>query len=985
MITTSPSHLNSEAGSPDQTTFSPTNRQNCGILKAPVVADLHTEISSLKSARQTDAFILSLREREIEELKNLLHAKVVNASTEVSGAPYQLLNGKHGLLSSNNDSNDTLVFPESRECRDLEPLLHNVTKLCDSPQLPTQPSKASGTTDGRLLSSLPFQLSESSELVGPGGVEMKRSGGLRLTADSTYDDQYHGSAVDGPAFVSTTEPTFTDNDLQSFRSLSIHTRGFGAAQTDLLGPDPASRSNDNLHRSLETSSIQGFRGDDSPLFHASNLVLRDPSPLGRIGSTTRCSSTSELPSTANASNIWSQYPSSYTLSSSLKNSGSMKDFGQAEMYRQASLNQRGSRGDYPQEDPRSMNRAFADQDPNSRFKGSKFHLDPTSPAYVPSQFRSQNRGNSVTRNNGRETEKGVWDSYPTSRQLSQNAYPEFDEAVGESNFYQISDSDVSPPLTRPYSAHDSGFNQSQMLQNSYIPGGMLIGDTQDYEDFGAYNQDFNEFGDSVHYQVLVEKIIQTNDQPASLHLQQNIKHLSGLIQNPLSDAAVVATAIRSRNLLMDAVRPQALSLMRNRFGNFLMQRCLEFGTREQVKGLVLLMGGHMYPLSCDRFGCHVVQKALDVCEDDVKLSIVTELFRAIPETITHRFACHVWQRVFETKWGTTLSPPTPIALEQFPLTANMVDSTSPAQVQITFSNRSKIVQRVDAALKGQWHLVANDENGSLVVQEIVKEVLVYAADIAKGQWGNWVIQHLLDHGTPADKSHIFKVVARNVTAFVEKVLKSCQRRELFDIVDVVISPVMRETGCPGILEMMNNQYANYVVQHILTLSDPAQRDTCVRLIAPHLPVLRGSKYGQRVAAIVEKHIRTCQQRFGTIINVPNNNIINNLNHFSRSGSNSSTFNSRFSATPSNPLFNNAYNPFEGAPLNNQSMYLQNAQINHTSQHMYGTSPTFRESSLLNQMMPPQPGTANTNEGSNFYAQLHQQHQNSMSDSQFGGW
>ena len=209
--------------------------------------------------------------------------------------------------------------------------------------------------------------------------------------------------------------------------------------------------------------------------------------------------------------------------------------------------------------------------------------------------------------------------------------------------------------------------------------------------------------------------------------------------------------------------------------------------------------------------------------------------------------------------------------------------------------------------------------------------------------------------------------------------------------------------------MMNNQYANYVVQHILTLSDPAQRDTCVRLIAPHLPVLRGSKYGQRVAAIVEKHIRTCQQRFGTIINVPNNNIINNLNHFSRSGSNSSTFNSSglgadderylnqptfgntgplfggFSATPTNPLFNNAYNPFEGAPLNNQSMYLQNAQMNHTSQHMYGTSPTFRESSLLNQMMPPQPGTANTNEGSNFHAQLHQQHQNSMSDSQFGGW
>ncbi|KAJ3114617.1 hypothetical protein HDU96_001871 [Phlyctochytrium bullatum] len=354
-------------------------------------------------------------------------------------------------------------------------------------------------------------------------------------------------------------------------------------------------------------------------------------------------------------------------------------------------------------------------------------------------------------------------------------------------------------------------------------------------------QEGGDWNSTASFRYLVDKIVKTNDQPSSLLLQQRLK---------------VATT-ETRNLIFEAIRSQALPLIRNRFGNFLMQRCLEYGTPSQVRVLAGAMVGHVYALSCDRFGCHVVQKALDVCDDTVKLQIISELLRAIPETITHRFACHVWQRVFETRW------------------------------QGGCNHRPRVCQRVDSALKGQWHLVANDENGSLVVQcifencgdeekrGIVAEVLANTIDIARGQWGNWVIQHLLEHGSPSDKQHILKVVARHVYAMsidqfaskvVEKGLKTCQRRDLYDIVDMVLSPSLRESG-PGILDMMNNQYANYVVQHILTLSDPNQRDACARLIAPHLPVLRGSKYGQRVAALVEKHIRTSHQRFGTILSV----------------------------------------------------------------------------------------------------------------------
>ena len=60
--------------------------------------------------------------------------------------------------------------------------------------------------------------------------------------------------------------------------------------------------------------------------------------------------------------------------------------------------------------------------------------------------------------------------------------------------------------------------------------------------------------------------------------------------------------------------------------------------------------------------------------------------------------------------------------------------------------------------------------------------------------------------------------------------------------------------------MMNNQFGNYVVQNILSVAESNQRDQCVRLIAPNLPVLRASKYGQRVASLCEKYLRMGPKR-----------------------------------------------------------------------------------------------------------------------------
>ncbi|KAI8925267.1 armadillo-type protein [Entophlyctis helioformis] len=335
---------------------------------------------------------------------------------------------------------------------------------------------------------------------------------------------------------------------------------------------------------------------------------------------------------------------------------------------------------------------------------------------------------------------------------------------------------------------------------------------------------------------MVEKIIKTNDQPASIYLQQRIK----------SDTPEI------KALIFDAVFQHVILLMKNRFGNFLVQCCLEYGSPSQMRSLGTRMRGHVLHLACDRFGCHVMQKAIERMDEDIKTAIVSELLKCVTETFTHRFACHVWQRVFETRW---MSEPPPI------------------------------MSYIHATLKGNWAMIANDENGSLVVQcifencsdaekmPIVSEIFEHTVDIAKGQWGNWVIQHLLEHGSLHQRAHIIEIVTHNVfplsidqyaSKVVEKCIRVASKPELHLLIDYILSLQPSEQGRPYLLGMMNNQYANYVVQNVLSSAETSQRDTCIRLLAPHLHILRGSKYGQRVATMCEKYMRLAQHKFNGV-------------------------------------------------------------------------------------------------------------------------
>ncbi|MCJ1285380.1 hypothetical protein MMC26_004720 [Xylographa opegraphella] len=352
-----------------------------------------------------------------------------------------------------------------------------------------------------------------------------------------------------------------------------------------------------------------------------------------------------------------------------------------------------------------------------------------------------------------------------------------------------------------------------------------------------------------NWKYIVDKIVCNNDQQASIFLQQKLK---------------VGTA-EQKFEIVEAIVAQAYPLMVNRFGNFLVQRCFEHGTPDQVISIANAIRGNTLSLSMDAFGCHVVQKAFDAVPEDYKAIMVHELLRRIPETVIHRYACHVWQKLFELRW-----------------------SDSPPQ----------IMKYVNEALQGMWHEVALGETGSLVVQNIfencleedkrpcINEVLASIDIVAHGQFGNWCIQHICEHGAPADRSRAVDHVLRYATEysmdqFASKVVEKCLKIGGADFLERYLERV-----CDGradrpripLIDISSDQYGNYLIQYILTHANAQHREIVASHIRKHMVSLRGSKFGSRVGMLCSNPAYAT--RPGPAVGQPAVNRYNNINNVS---------------------------------------------------------------------------------------------------------
>lgn len=313
------------------------------------------------------------------------------------------------------------------------------------------------------------------------------------------------------------------------------------------------------------------------------------------------------------------------------------------------------------------------------------------------------------------------------------------------------------------------------------------------------------------------------------------QHGSRLIQEKLDHCTP-----EERTWVFDELFPESRRLMADVFGNYVIQKLFEYGNPAQVAALGEQLQGYVLSLSLGTYGCRVVQKAFERVEEKQKIQLGQELHPHVLDCVRDQNANHVIQKILEQ---------VPSAHLEF------IAAAFNGHVLTLASHcySCRVLQRIFAYCdEGQRRPLLNEMHQNTL-------------SLMQDQYGNYVIQWVLQHGDAADqhaivvatKSHLLQMSRHKFASnVVEHVIEVAPPADLDDLLKELLAPLSATDieGLPLLVDgtmplcvatvMMQDQYANYVLQRFLQVLQGESRERLVQTIRPVLYALR-----QRQAAL----------------------------------------------------------------------------------------------------------------------------------------
>ncbi|RHY30713.1 hypothetical protein DYB32_004082 [Aphanomyces invadans] len=269
------------------------------------------------------------------------------------------------------------------------------------------------------------------------------------------------------------------------------------------------------------------------------------------------------------------------------------------------------------------------------------------------------------------------------------------------------------------------------------------------------------------------------------------------------------------------------------FGNYLFQKLLECGTESQRFAIVQQVAHHLVAAALNLHGTRSVQKVVEICSSSSMPQLVELIVDALKDDAVR--LCidsngnHVIQR----------------ALQYMPATYNqfVFDAVS-AECTVVGTHRHGccVLQRcVDAANPAQR-------------REVIAQVEKHAMKLMQDPYGNYVVQYVLDACSTADVVGVMTkcvghVLELSIQKFSSNVIEKCL--ELAP--DYLCQTFVREIiASPRMHRMLQDQYANYVVQRALSVASDENCLDLVTAMRPHLTSMKNTQGGRRIQARILK-------------------------------------------------------------------------------------------------------------------------------------
>lgn len=303
--------------------------------------------------------------------------------------------------------------------------------------------------------------------------------------------------------------------------------------------------------------------------------------------------------------------------------------------------------------------------------------------------------------------------------------------------------------------------------------------------------------------------------------------------------------------IFEEIMPEFEELTTDVFGNYVLQKLFEIVPKVEremeslpevqeahmLERLTAKVRGNLKRLSKHMYGCRVMQKAIEFVKPADRDALAHEIEGQVPECVFDQNANHVVQKIVE------VSPEKcQFIIDEFmgPLSELACNAYGCRVLQRTFE-KCHDVEGVD-------------------LRPLLEAVASRISEFTIHQYGNYVVQHGMLNA-PEDLRRRFvkqltpQVYALSCSKFAsnvaEKVVSTCAVEERDAIITQLTNPFGDSQGGNYLVHMMQDTYANYVVQRLLEASNPEQRTRIGELIMPYVTTVNQSVYGRHLLRKIE--------------------------------------------------------------------------------------------------------------------------------------
>lgn len=282
---------------------------------------------------------------------------------------------------------------------------------------------------------------------------------------------------------------------------------------------------------------------------------------------------------------------------------------------------------------------------------------------------------------------------------------------------------------------------------------------------------------------------------------------SRMIQQSM-DLATLEQKRYAFNLLI----PEISSFSIDPFANYVVQKFFDTGDAILRTHITRQLMGHILNLSVNMYGCRVIQKAIDYASPEILSMLVCELKQrgGIKQCIHNQNGNHVIQKLIEK------SP-------------DFLIGEILAPVQHRIADLSKHIYGCRVIQK----LLKYCQDRKLLAG-IIMQISSSIRSLCFNEFGNYVVQFLLQNGAPRDTVNVIRrlhkfILALSTNKYGSNVAEKCfttgneAQREAF--INIVLDGT---NGTAPFFDMVKNEYGNYVIQKMMEGGNSEQVNRIIR-------------------------------------------------------------------------------------------------------------------------------------------------------------